>query len=51
MVDYSAMIFYLEKNNLHYITFFPNSENPIKAVTHDLSPDMPHASGKYFQQP
>jgi hypothetical protein len=34
MVDYSAMKFYLEKNNLHYFTFSPNSEKPIKAVIH-----------------
>jgi hypothetical protein len=32
MADYSAMKTYLEKNNLQYFTFSPNSENPIKAV-------------------
>jgi hypothetical protein len=25
---------YLEKNNLHYFNFPPNSEKPIKAVIH-----------------
>jgi hypothetical protein len=33
MADYSAMKYYLEKNNLHYFTFSQNSEKPIKAVT------------------
>jgi hypothetical protein len=33
MADYSAMKSYLEGNNLHYFTFSPNSENPIKVVT------------------
>jgi hypothetical protein len=32
MVDYLAMKSYLEKNNLQYFTFSPNSEKPIKAV-------------------
>jgi hypothetical protein len=41
MVDYSAMKFYLEKNNLQYFTFFPNSENSIKAVIRHLPPDTP----------
>jgi hypothetical protein len=31
MADYSAMKSYLEKNNLYYFTFSPNSEKPIKA--------------------
>jgi hypothetical protein len=41
MVDYSAMKSYLEKNNLHYFTFSPNSKKPIKAVICCLPPDMP----------
>jgi hypothetical protein len=41
MADYSAMKPYLEKNNLHYFTFSPNSEKPIKAIIHHLPPDMP----------
>jgi hypothetical protein len=41
MADYSAMKSYLEKNNLHYFTFSPNFEKPIKTVIHHLSPDMP----------
>jgi hypothetical protein len=41
MADYSAMKFYLEKYNLHYFTFVPNSEKSIKAVIHLLPPDMP----------
>jgi hypothetical protein len=40
-LDYSAMKFYLEKNNLQYFTFFPNSEKPIKAVIYHLPPDTP----------
>jgi hypothetical protein len=39
MADYSAMKSYLEKNNLHYFTFSPNSEKPIKAVIRHLPPD------------
>jgi hypothetical protein len=57
MADYSAMKSYLEKNNLQYFTFSPNSEKPIKAVIHHLHPDMPiedisprYANGRYFQQ-
>jgi hypothetical protein len=42
MVDYSAMKSYLEKNNLQYFTFSPNSEKPIiKAVILHLPPDTP----------
>jgi hypothetical protein len=41
MVDYSAMKSYLEKNNLHYFTFSPNSGKPIKAVIRHLPPDTP----------
>jgi hypothetical protein len=37
MVDYSAIKSYLEKNNLHYFTFSPNSEEPIKEAIHHLS--------------
>jgi hypothetical protein len=32
IVDYSAMKSYMEKNNLHYFIFSPNSEKPIKAA-------------------
>jgi hypothetical protein len=31
---------YLKKNNLHYFTFFSNSEKCIKAVIRHLPPDM-----------
>jgi hypothetical protein len=41
MVYYSAMKSYLEKNNVHYFTFSPNSEKPIKAVICHLPPNMP----------
>jgi hypothetical protein len=41
MSDYSAMISYQEKNILHYFTFFPHSEKPIKVVIHHLPPDTP----------
>jgi hypothetical protein len=41
MVDYSTIKFYLEKNNLHYFTFSPNSEKPIRAVIHHLRLDTP----------
>jgi hypothetical protein len=41
MADYSAMKSYLERNNLHYCTFSPNSEKPIKAVIFHLPSDMP----------
>jgi hypothetical protein len=36
MAHYSAMKSHLEKNNLQYFTFSPNSEKPIKAVIHHL---------------
>jgi hypothetical protein len=39
--DYSAIKSYLEKNNLQYFTFSPNSEKPIKAVICHLPPDLP----------
>jgi hypothetical protein len=32
---------YLEKNNLQYFTFSPNSEKPIKAVIRHPPPDTP----------
>jgi hypothetical protein len=35
------MKYYLEKNNLHYFTFSPNSEKPISAVFRHLPPDTP----------
>jgi hypothetical protein len=41
MADYSAMKSYLEKNNLYYFTFSPNSEKPIKAIIHHIPPDTP----------
>jgi hypothetical protein len=40
MADYSAMKYYLAKNNLHCFTFSPNSEKPIKAVIGQLPPGM-----------
>jgi hypothetical protein len=41
MVDNLALKSYLEKNNLQYFTFSPNSEKPIKAVNSHLPPDPP----------
>jgi hypothetical protein len=41
MAEYSAMKSSLEKNNLHYFNFSPNSEKPIKAVIRHLPPDTP----------
>jgi hypothetical protein len=41
MVNYLAMISYLEKNNLQYFTFDPNSEKPINAVIRHLPLDIP----------
>jgi hypothetical protein len=41
MVDYSAMKSYLQKNNLHYFTFSPNSEKLIKLVIRHFLPDTP----------
>jgi hypothetical protein len=41
MADYSAMKSYLEKNNLQYFNFSPNSEKPIKAANLHLPPDTP----------
>jgi hypothetical protein len=39
--DDSATKSYMEKNNLHYFTFFLNSVRPIKAVIRHLPPDTP----------
>jgi hypothetical protein len=44
MADYLAMKSYLEKHNLHYFTFFSNSEKPIEAVIRHLPPDTPTES-------
>jgi hypothetical protein len=41
MADYSAMKFYLEKNNLQYFTFSPHSEKHIKAVIRHIPPHTP----------
>jgi hypothetical protein len=41
MADYSAIKSYLQKNNLHYFTFSPNSEKHVKEVICHFSPDMP----------
>jgi hypothetical protein len=41
MTDYSAMKSYLEKKNLQYFIFSPNSEKPMKAVIRHLTPDTP----------
>jgi hypothetical protein len=41
MADYSAMKSYLEKNNLQYFYFSPNSEKPLKAVIRHLPSDRP----------
>jgi hypothetical protein len=38
---YSVMKSYLEKNNLHYITFSVNSEKPIKAAIRHLPTEKP----------
>jgi hypothetical protein len=32
---------YLEKNNLHYFTFFPNSEKSIRELIRHVLPDTP----------
>jgi hypothetical protein len=37
--DYSAIKSYMEKNNVHYCTFSPNFEKPVKAVIRHLPPD------------
>jgi hypothetical protein len=39
--DNSAMKSYMEKNNLHYFTFSPNSEEPIKTLIRHFPPDTP----------
>jgi hypothetical protein len=41
MVEYSAMKSYLEKSNLHYFNFSPDTEKPIKAVISHLSTGTP----------
>jgi hypothetical protein len=41
MAGYSAMKSYLEKKNLQYFTFSPNSEKSIKTVIHHLPRDTP----------
>jgi hypothetical protein len=41
MADYSSMKWYLEKNNLRYVTLSPNSEKTIKAVIRHLPQDTP----------
>jgi hypothetical protein len=41
MPDYSTMKSYMEKDYLHYFTFFLDSKKPMKAVIHHLPPDMP----------
>jgi hypothetical protein len=39
--DYSAIRAYFDSNHLHYYTFQPKSENPIKAVIRQLPGDNP----------
>jgi hypothetical protein len=41
MAGYSAMKYCMEKNNLHYFTYSPNSERSIKAVIPHLPPNTP----------
>jgi hypothetical protein len=41
MTDYSIVKYYLDKNDLHYFTFSPNSEKPIKIVSLHLPPLTP----------
>jgi hypothetical protein len=41
MADDSAMKSYLKTNNLHYSTFSPNCEEPVKAVIRYLPTDTP----------
>jgi hypothetical protein len=41
MADYLAVKSYLQKYNLHYFTFSPNSEKPIKTVVRHVPPDTP----------
>jgi hypothetical protein len=36
---YSTIKSYLQKNNLHYFTFSPNSEKPNKEIIRHLPPD------------
>jgi hypothetical protein len=41
MEDFSAMKSYMEKHNLYYFIFSPNSETYIKAIIRHLPPDRP----------
>jgi hypothetical protein len=41
MADYSAIRSYFDSNHLHYFTFHPKSEKPIKAVIRQLPGDTP----------
>jgi hypothetical protein len=41
IVDFLAVKFHLEKNNLSYFTFYPKSEKPIKAVIRHLPQNTP----------
>jgi hypothetical protein len=49
ITGHSAMKSYLEKNNLHYFTFSPNSKKAYESS--NLPPSPRHVSGRYFQQP
>jgi hypothetical protein len=39
MADFEAVKSHLSNNNLSYFSFFPKSQNPIKAVIRILPPD------------
>jgi hypothetical protein len=41
MVAYLAMKSYLEKNNLQYFTFPPNSKKPVRVIIRHLTPYTP----------
>jgi hypothetical protein len=41
MGDYSAVRAYLDSKNLHYYTFHPKSQKPIKAVIRHLPSNTP----------
>jgi hypothetical protein len=43
MADFSAIQQYLTSKNLHYFTFFPKSQKPIKAVIRHLPGNTPAA--------
>jgi len=34
MTDYKAILFYLSEQNFHHFTFHPQSDKPIKPVSH-----------------